>query len=253
MLSFAFAESALPVGGQMFLVSRSSLGGATTIAHRPKTIDHRPTERYDTLLYRWSTSSYGGRFLTYECCAATSPVIPTSKSSGIGAGRWICWRSRRARQWSAVRGRPPLEWERLDYLFTSGKRPNDSSGPVAFMSRLLIVDDSETIVNFLRMILEVKNTKSIPPPTAPRHSGRRINHCPFDHHRQHHARHGWVCTAACPARRSADEAVPVIMLTSGRPGRSRRHRARPATRRIRGKVGGLGRSAEIRTGPIRRR
>ena len=33
------------------------------------------------------------------------------------------------------RGRPPLEWERLDYLFTSGKHPNAAERTAAFMSR----------------------------------------------------------------------------------------------------------------------
>ena len=66
-----------------------------------------------------------GRFLTFELLRRTFGDDPnvdiiwdrrrpmdTTSDSGTPADR---------------RGRPPVEWERLDYIFTSGKRPDASS------------------------------------------------------------------------------------------------------------------------------
>jgi hypothetical protein len=53
-----------------------------------------------------------GRFLTYELLRRTFGDDPDVK---------IIW----------DRGRPPREWERLDYVFASGKRPKDKSEPSA--------------------------------------------------------------------------------------------------------------------------
>lgn len=59
-----------------------------------------------------------GRFLTYELLRRTFGTDPNVE---------IIWDRRRPVDIQAVdaerRGRPPVEWERLDYLFTSGKRP----------------------------------------------------------------------------------------------------------------------------------
>ena len=68
-----------------------------------------------------------GRFLTYELLRRTFGDDPNVE---------ILWDRRRpvdARAPTSVerRGRPPLEWERLDYLFTSGKRPKDKGEPPA--------------------------------------------------------------------------------------------------------------------------
>jgi hypothetical protein len=68
-----------------------------------------------------------GRFLTYELLRRTFGDDPNVE---------IIWDRRRpmdAPKTAPVerRGRPPLEWERLDYLFTSGKRPKEKSEPPA--------------------------------------------------------------------------------------------------------------------------
>ena len=63
-----------------------------------------------------------GRFLTYELLKRTFGGDPNIE---------IIWDRRRPMDMAASasdapvdrRGRPPVEWERLDYLFTSGKRP----------------------------------------------------------------------------------------------------------------------------------
>lgn len=70
-----------------------------------------------------------GRFLTYELLKRTFGGDPNIE---------IIWDRRRpmdaaqAESTTAVpverRSRPPLEWERLDYLFTSGRRPSASGG-----------------------------------------------------------------------------------------------------------------------------
>jgi hypothetical protein len=65
-----------------------------------------------------------GRFLTYELLRRTFGSDPNVE---------IIWDRRRpvdttAGNASAApverRGRPPLEWDRLDYLFTSGRQPD---------------------------------------------------------------------------------------------------------------------------------
>ena len=71
-----------------------------------------------------------GRFLTYELLRRTFGDDPNVE---------IIWDRRRPLDAIATasgapaerRGRPPVEWERLDYLFTSGKRPKDKSEPPA--------------------------------------------------------------------------------------------------------------------------
>ena len=59
-----------------------------------------------------------GRFLTYELLRRTFGTDPNVE---------IIWDRRRPVDSPSVdterRGRPPVEWDRLDYLFTSGKRP----------------------------------------------------------------------------------------------------------------------------------
>ena len=69
-----------------------------------------------------------GRFLTYELLRRTF---------GGDANIEIMWDRRRPMDTVAAasgapvdrRTRPPLEWERQDYLFTSGKRPDGINGP----------------------------------------------------------------------------------------------------------------------------
>jgi hypothetical protein len=69
-----------------------------------------------------------GRFLTYELLRRTFGGDPNIE---------IIWDRRRPMDTAAAasdapvdrRGRPPVEWERLDYLFTSGKRPNGRREP----------------------------------------------------------------------------------------------------------------------------
>jgi len=71
-----------------------------------------------------------GRFLTYELLRRTFVGDPNVE---------IIWDRRRPMDTLAAasgapverRGRPPTEWDRLDYLFTSGKRPNTHSEPPA--------------------------------------------------------------------------------------------------------------------------
>ena len=65
-----------------------------------------------------------GRFLTYELLRRTFGDDPNVE---------IIWDRRRSLDTPTTerRGRPPLEWERLDYLFTSGKRPKHKSEPTA--------------------------------------------------------------------------------------------------------------------------
>ncbi len=71
-----------------------------------------------------------GRFLTYELLRRTFGDDPNIE---------IIWDRRRPMDSAAAaagapvdrRGRPPLEWERLDYLFTSGKRPNGTKTPAS--------------------------------------------------------------------------------------------------------------------------
>ena len=71
-----------------------------------------------------------GRFLTYELLRRNFAGDPDIE---------IIWDRRRPMDMLALasgapverRGRPPLEWEHLDYLFTSGKRPNDPSEPLS--------------------------------------------------------------------------------------------------------------------------
>jgi hypothetical protein len=64
-----------------------------------------------------------GRFLTYELLRRTFSDDPNVE---------IIWDRRRAvdvpasdEKTTERRGRPPAEWDRLDYIFTSGRRPND--------------------------------------------------------------------------------------------------------------------------------
>ena len=74
-----------------------------------------------------------GRFLTYELLRRTFGGDPNVE---------IIWDRRRPAdivpgdgQVPAIdrRGRPPAEWQRVDYLFTSGRRPNtpESEPPVS--------------------------------------------------------------------------------------------------------------------------
>jgi hypothetical protein len=63
-----------------------------------------------------------GRFLTYELLRRTFGGDPNIE---------IIWDRRRAADTQPLdanvadrRGRPPVEWDRLDYIFTSGRRPN---------------------------------------------------------------------------------------------------------------------------------
>ena len=62
-----------------------------------------------------------GRFLTYELLRRTFGGDPNVE---------IIWDRRRTAESepgqgsaSERRGRPPVEWDRLDYIFTSGRRP----------------------------------------------------------------------------------------------------------------------------------
>ena len=70
-----------------------------------------------------------GRFLTYELLRRTFGADPTVE---------IIWDRRRpvdqppAETPAPVgerRGEPPVEWQRLDYLFTSGRRPGSGNEP----------------------------------------------------------------------------------------------------------------------------
>ena len=68
-----------------------------------------------------------GRFLTYELLRRTFGDDPNVE---------IIWDRRRTVNTPTTagierRGRPPLEWERLDYVFTSGKRPKNKVEPPA--------------------------------------------------------------------------------------------------------------------------
>ena len=66
-----------------------------------------------------------GRFLTYELLRRTFSDDPNIE---------IIWDRRRPAAPGAPverRGRPPVEWERLDYIFMSGKRPNIHGEPAA--------------------------------------------------------------------------------------------------------------------------
>ena len=71
-----------------------------------------------------------GRFLTYELLRRTFGDDPNIE---------IIWDRRRSIDTVATasgapverRGSPPLEWDRLDYLFTSGRRPNNRGEPPA--------------------------------------------------------------------------------------------------------------------------
>lgn len=71
-----------------------------------------------------------GRFLTYELLRRTFGGDPNIE---------IIWDRRRPTDSLANaadapverRGRPPAEWDRLDYLFTSGRRPNIKTDPPA--------------------------------------------------------------------------------------------------------------------------
>ncbi len=66
-----------------------------------------------------------GRFLTFELLRRTFGDDPNVE---------IMWDRRRPIDTtddtgtpSERRGRPPVEWDRLDYIFTSGKRPSVSA------------------------------------------------------------------------------------------------------------------------------
>jgi hypothetical protein len=69
-----------------------------------------------------------GRFLTYELLRRNFAGDPDIE---------IIWDRRRPMDMLALasaapverRRRSPVEWGRLDYLFTSGKRPNDPGEP----------------------------------------------------------------------------------------------------------------------------
>lgn len=69
-----------------------------------------------------------GRFLTYELLRRTFGGDPNIE---------IIWDRRRPVDTPASgapverRGRPPAEWDRLDYLFTSGNRRNTGGEPPA--------------------------------------------------------------------------------------------------------------------------
>ena len=71
-----------------------------------------------------------GRFLTYE---------QLRRTFGSDTNIDIIWDRRRPMNMLASasaapverRGRPPLEWARLDYLITSGNRPNNAVEPPA--------------------------------------------------------------------------------------------------------------------------
>lgn len=69
-----------------------------------------------------------GRFLTYELLRRTFGDDPNIE---------IIWDRRRPTDSFAAdapverRGRPPVEWDRLDYLFTSGRRPNIKTDPAS--------------------------------------------------------------------------------------------------------------------------
>ena len=67
-----------------------------------------------------------GRFLTYELLRRTLGDDPNVE---------IIWDRRRPMENQGAptgrRGRSPVEWERLDYLFASGKRPKVESDPPA--------------------------------------------------------------------------------------------------------------------------
>jgi len=69
-----------------------------------------------------------GRFLTYELLRRTFGADPTVE---------IIWDRRRpvdqapaeTRETVERRGEPPVEWQRLDYLFASGRRPGSGNEP----------------------------------------------------------------------------------------------------------------------------
>jgi hypothetical protein len=71
-----------------------------------------------------------GRFLTYELLRRTFGDDPTVE---------IIWDRRRPLDQSPRgglpdgerRGEPPVEWQRLDYLFTSGRRPGSNEPPAS--------------------------------------------------------------------------------------------------------------------------
>jgi len=71
-----------------------------------------------------------GRFLTYELLSRTHSGDPNVA---------IIWDRRRPVHTLAPasgapverRGRPPVQWHRLNYLFTSGKEPNGGSEPAS--------------------------------------------------------------------------------------------------------------------------
>lgn len=71
-----------------------------------------------------------GRFLTFELLRRTFGDDPNVE---------VIWDRRRPMDTLGIapgvpvehRGRPPVEWERLDYLFTSGRRPKGEGDPPA--------------------------------------------------------------------------------------------------------------------------
>lgn len=70
-----------------------------------------------------------GRFLTYELLRRTFGGDPNME---------IIWDRRRPIEGTPAsgaprerRGRPPVEWDRLDYLLTSGKRSDTRNDPPA--------------------------------------------------------------------------------------------------------------------------
>ena len=106
------------------------------------------------------------------------------------------------------------------------------------MSRVLIVDDSETIVNFLRMILESEHYEVDTAADGTKALAKAHQSLP-DLIITDSIMPGMDGFAFLHALRAdpATEAVPVIMLTSGDPARSRPHRARPAARCVREEIG----------------
>jgi twitching motility two-component system response regulator PilH len=166
-----------------------------------------------------------GRFLTYELLRRTLGGDPNIE---------IIWDRRRPMDTLAAasdapverRGSPPAEWDRLDYLFTSANAqtlaPNrllhEPSAARQNMSRVLIVDDSETIVNFLRMILESEQYEVDTASDATDGLAKAHQSLP-DLIITDSIMPGMDGFAFLHALRAdpATDAVPVIMLTSGDP------------------------------------
>ncbi len=108
------------------------------------------------------------------------------------------------------------------------------------MSRVLIVDDSETIVNFLRMVLESEQYEVDTASDGTEGLAKAHQSLP-DLIITDSIMPGMDGFSLLHALRAdpATEAVPVIMLTSGDPHDPDHIVRRPATRRVREEVGRL--------------